>query len=181
MSRVWHILVDIKTVHGVYKIEQFQALLPYLDWSSLPYITRLHVTRLRRSTSFISSSFPLSPRSAPAPARKPLALAPPPPPRFRHCPCSPTRSFAPLLALLPSPPYSPPPARIFPFFVACAAVRCVHLCVWWASAHQSPHVLLRVAGAGSGRSDGGGGLVASRSHLARTPAYGEKRFLSCAA
>ena len=43
-------LVVIKTVHGVYKVEQFQALLPYLAWVSLPCITRLHKTRMRRST-----------------------------------------------------------------------------------------------------------------------------------
>ena len=32
----------------------FQALLPYLAWVSLPYITRLHKTRLRRSTNIPS-------------------------------------------------------------------------------------------------------------------------------
>ena len=47
------LLVAIKTVvNGVYKIEQFQeAPWQYLAWSSLPCITRLHKTRLRRSTS----------------------------------------------------------------------------------------------------------------------------------
>ena len=45
-------LVVIKTylsACGVYTVEQFQALLPYLAWISLPCITRLHKTRLRCS------------------------------------------------------------------------------------------------------------------------------------